>query len=160
MAQAPTVDIIGLRALNRDIKRMCGDQAGPLFAAMREAGRLAAQPVAAAVREAYPQDGGQYDKHPGRLAGSVRVSATRSGAGVRVGNKGTVPYAGAVDFGGYPPKKSTAYPFISAGRYLYPTAQNENLAATAGHLYTEAAQKAFDNFGWTNKTTNAGSVHD
>jgi hypothetical protein len=65
-----------------------------------------------------------------------------------------------VDFGGYPPKKSTAYPFISAGRYLYPTAQNENLAATAGHLYTEAAQKAFDNFGWTNKTTNAGSVHD
>jgi hypothetical protein len=131
---------------------MCGDNAGPLFAAMREAGREAAEPVAAAVREAYPQRSGD-------LAGSVRVTATRTGAGVRVGTA-KVRYAGSVDFGGYPPKKSTVYPYIGTGRYLYPTAQNMDLASKAGQTYTEAAQKALDGFDWTNATSNPEAVHD
>ena len=52
----------------------------------------------------------------GRLAGSVTVDRTSSGANVSIGNEGT-PYAGWIEFGG-----TRGRPYISEGRYLYPVA--------------------------------------
>jgi hypothetical protein len=138
----PTVDVIGLRALVRDANRLCAD-AGPLNASLSEAGREAASPVAEQVR-------GEYPSISGDLVATVRVTATRSGAAVRVG-RAKVPYAGAVDFGGYPGDRE----FITSGRYLYPAA--EALASEAATLYAEAAQRGIAAFAWTNE---GGTPHD
>jgi hypothetical protein len=132
----PTVDVIGLRALLRDANRLCAD-AGPLNAALSQAGKTAAAPVAEQARGDYPEVSGD-------LAGSVRVTGTRSGAAVRVG-RASVPYAGPYDFGGWPKGRQ----FIPTGRVLWPAASQ--LASEAATLYSEAAQHAFDSFGWTNE---------
>jgi hypothetical protein len=137
--------VVGLRALVRDANRLCAD-AGPLNTALKAAGRAAAEPVAAQTRSSLPDVTGQ-------LKGSVRVGATRSGASVRMGGS-TVPYAGPVEFGGYPGNR----PFHSEGRYLFPAART--WASTSAELYSAAAQRAFDSFGWSNETTNAQAVHD
>ena len=55
----------------------------------------------------------------GRLAGSVTVDRTSSGANVSIGNEGT-PYAGWIEFGG-----TRGRPYISEGRYLYPVALDD-----------------------------------
>jgi hypothetical protein len=145
VAQAPTVAVIGLNALNRDIKRAT-DNAGPIYAVMSQAGRSAADPVAAQARGSYPSV-------TGRLASDVRVTATRSGAAVRVG-RSSVPYAGPVDFGGWPEGRQ----FMTNGRYLFPAASS--LASEAAQLYDEALQRGFNDFNWTNTTNEAGSVRD
>jgi hypothetical protein len=141
----PTVDVVGLRALVRDANRLCAD-AGPLNKALSAAGRVAAEPVAAATRSALPDV-------TGHLKGSVRVGATRSGASVRMGSA-AYPYAGPVEFGGYPGNR----PYHGSGNYLFPAART--WASTSAELYSAAAQRAFDNFGWSNETTNAQAVHD
>jgi hypothetical protein len=141
----PTVDVVGLRALVRDANRLC-DDAGPLNKALSAAGKQAVEPVAAQARSSYPQVSG-------RLAGSVRASGTRSGAAVRVGSA-ALPYAGPVDFGGYPAGRE----YVATGRYLFPAA--EQLASRAAELYGAGAQRAFDSFPWSNETTTAEAVHD
>jgi hypothetical protein len=151
MAQAPTVAVIGLKAFQRDVKRLTGD-AGPLNKACSAAGRTAAAPVAAATRSALPQVSG-------RLAGDVRVSATRSGASVRMG-RSSIRYAGWVEFGGHrhaPHESERAYD--SRGRYMFPAAVQ--LASSSARLYSAALAKAFDSFGWSNPAdAAAGAVHD
>jgi hypothetical protein len=151
MAQtAPSVDIIGLRALARDVKRMPDSAA--LLTAFREAGRMAADPVATAIRSALPRSD---TEHAGRLAGDVRTNATRTGAAIRVGRK-TVPYAGPVEFGAWPRGR----PFVATGRYIYPTAQGANLSMQALRTYSDAMQAVLDRYDWTNKTLNPEAVHD
>ena len=145
MAQAPTVAVVGLRALMRDVNKL-SDNAGVLNKEMSAAGRTAAQPVAQATSTAVP-------RKSGRLAGSVRVGATRSGASVRMGTA-AVPWAGPVEFGGWPQTRE----YLSDGRYLFPAAKS--LAEQAAELYSEAAQRALDTFAWTNQTTDAEGVHD
>jgi hypothetical protein len=142
---APTVGVIGMKALRRDITKLSAD-AGPLNKALADAGRIAAQPVAAAVRESVPRD-------TGTLAGDVRVLASRTGASVRMG-RASVPYAGPVDFGGWPEGRD----FIPTGRYMYPAATP--LAETAATDYANGAQRALDAFPWSNETNNAEAVHD
>jgi hypothetical protein len=141
----PTVDVVGLRALVRDANRLCED-AGPLNTALKAAGRAAAEPVAAATRSSL------HDV-TGHLKGSVRVGATRAGASVRMGSA-ALPYAGPAEFGGYPGDR----PYHGSGNYLFPAART--WASTAAELYSAAAQRAFDNFAWSNETTSAGAVHD
>ena len=140
MAAAPQVAVVGLRALNRDLNRIVDDR-GPLNKAMADAGRRAAQPVADAARAALPHVSG-------RLAGDVRVTASRSGAAVRMGRK-SLPYAGWVEFGGkrHRPHESQR-PFIKTGRYLFPAARQ--LAATSAQLYAEATTEVFARYPWTN----------
>lgn len=145
MAQVPTVGIVGMKTLRRDITRLTGD-AGPLNKALSDAGKQAAQPVAAASLETLP-------RVSGTLAGTVRVSGTRSGASVRMG-KAKVPYAGAVEFGGWPEGRE----YLADGRYLFPAAHA--LADTVGTTYSAATQKALDAFGWSNETDSAEAVHD
>lgn len=137
------VDVLGLRALMRDLKRLADPRAGDLAAALAQAGRQAAQPVADAVRSAYPSKSG-------RLAGSVRVTGSRSGAAVRVGRK-NVAYAGPVDFGGYPGDR----PYIASGRYLYPAMLAQQTQVVAA--YQQAVTAAVNQFDWTNTGT---AAHD
>jgi hypothetical protein len=150
MATDPQVAVVGLRALNRDLNRALDDR-GPISKAMSQAGRTAAEPVAAAVRGALPHVSGT-------LAGDVRVNATRTGATVRMGRK-TVPYAGWIDFGGtrHSPHESTR-DFVRTGRYLFPAAAG--LAPKVAGLYSAALTEAFDTFPWENTTSNGESVHD
>jgi hypothetical protein len=93
--------------------------------------------VADAVRSAYPQG------RTGRLRGSVRVTASKTGAAVRAGRK-SVPYAGPVDFGGYPQGRQ----YIPNGRYLYPAMEQHQAQAAAA--YEAAITRAVASFSWTN----------
>jgi hypothetical protein len=146
MAQAPEVQVVGLRALMRDLARAANPDAGALLDAMKKAGRTAVEPVAAAVQSTVP-------KASGALSGSVRVSATRTGAAVRMG-RASVPYAGPVDFGGWPDDRE----YIAGGRYLFPAA--EGLAPKSAQLYNDGMQRALDSFNWTNTTSDGAAVHD
>lgn len=145
MAQAPQVAVVGLSALKRDFARL-GADLGPLNKALSHAGQVAAEPIAAATRGSVPHASGS-------LTGSVRVTASRSGAAVRMG-RASVPYAGPVDFGGWPGERE----YIASGRYLFPAA--ESLADKAAALYAQGTQNALDMFDWTNETPDAGAVHD
>ncbi len=149
MAQQPEVAIVGLKALLRDVKKMSGSN-GALNKALSAAGRHAVEPVAAMARGALPQD-------TGRLAGDVRVTATRSGAAVRMG-RSNLRYAGWVEFGGTrrAPHVSTR-DYNPRGRYLFPAAVQ--LASVAAQRYSDATQAALDNFAWTNSGTGT-SVRD
>ena len=138
--------MVGLKALRKDIDRLATEQGGQVARALVDAGRAAAEPVAAAARQSLPRD-------TGTLAGDVRVSATRTGAAVRMGRK-AVPYAGPVEFGGWPEGRE----FEAGGRYLFPAAAH--LAEVAASVYAVGVQRALDAFNWTNDTDNAGAVHD
>ena len=139
--------IVGLKALAKDLARMSDPRAGIMLKAMARAGKESMDPIANAVRSAYPSI-------TGGLRGSVRTTGSRSGAAVRAGSKAKVPYAGPVDFGGYPGER----PFIKDGRYLYPTAKS--LLEAAVHRYEQAIEQVCSDTQWTNMTSNAGSVHD
>jgi hypothetical protein len=150
MAVAPQVALVGLSSLRRDMAKLTGN-AGPLVDAMKKAGAIAAEPVAATARGDLPQ-------LTGRLAGDVRVSATKTGASVRMG-RASLRYAGWVEFGGTRrvPHTSTR-PYDPRGRYLFPAAVS--MAARSADLYSAEITKALDGFTWTNETNDPGAVHD
>jgi hypothetical protein len=141
MAQAPQVQVVGMKALSRDLGKMTGPN-GPLLKGLQQAGRQAAEPVAAATRAGLPQN-------TGRLAGDVRVSATRSGAAVRMGRP-SIRYAGWVEFGGTRkvPHTSTRQ-YQALGRYMFPRARE--LAGTVAARYSAATAKVLESYGWTNQ---------
>jgi len=146
----PVVAVVGLNALKRDLVRAAGDR-GPINAAFSAAGTKAIEPVAAAARAAVPHDSGE-------LAGTIRVTGSRSGGTVRMGNAGH-RYAGWVDFGGTRKRPHIAErPYLTDGRYLFPAARGLSGAALAA--YTPALQSALDAMAWTNTTTEGSSVHD
>ena len=147
MAPAPLAQVVGLRALIKDLNKMTDPRAGDMIKAMARAGKSSMDPIAEAVRAAYPSVSGG-------LRGSVRSSGTRTGAAVRVGSKAKVPYAGPVDFGGYPGER----PYISDGRYLYPTAKT--LLGAAVHAYEQAVGHVCESFPWSNSTSSPGGVHE
>jgi hypothetical protein len=147
---APVVGIVGAKALRKDLGRLADDVTGPLYQAMKQAGRDAAEPVAAATRQALPHVSGT-------LAGDVRTSGTRTGAAVRMG-RASVPYAGWVEFGGTRPDGSER-PFIPTGRYLFPAARG--LAEQAARAYSENLARLFERSDlWTNTTSDGSAVHD
>jgi len=150
MATAPVVGVIGMKAFLRDVAKLSSDN-GPLLKQFRQAGMTAAEPVAAVTRSSLPQV-------TGRLAGDVRVSATKTGASVRMG-RGTVRYAGWVDFGGTRrnPRVSSR-PYDPRGRYLFPA--GVQLAAVSSRLYSEAVQRAVDGYQWTNPGSDGAEIHD
>ena len=146
MAAPPQVGIVGVKALVRDLKRIGDPQTGALLKDMREAGRAAITPVANEARSRVPQ-------LTGGLAGSVRVSATRTGASVRMGSK-KVLYAGPVEFGGYPAGRE----FVATGRYLFPAARD--LAPAAARDYEAAINATFARYPWTNGGNQPEGIHD
>jgi bacteriophage HK97-gp10 putative tail-component len=150
MAQTPTVAVVGMKAFMRDVVKMSGPQ-GELTKAMVAAARSAAEPVAAVTRSSLPQT-------TGRLAGDVRVTASRSGAGVRMG-RSSLRYAGWVEFGGTrrAPHESVRE-YDSRGRYLFPAALS--MAPQAAQRFETAATKALEAYRWTNESTDPGGVRD
>ena len=147
---APTVAVVGMSALRRDVTRMTA-QGGALNAALVKAGLAAVAPVADAARASIPQVSG-------RLAADVRTSATKTGGAVRMG-RASLRYAGWVEFGGHrkAPHPSTRQ-FEPRGRYLFPAALT--LATAVANRYDQAVTQALNSFQWTNETTDAAGVHD
>ena len=149
----PVVGVVGMKALSRDIAKLAEDERSPLYAAIKQAGLTAANPVAARTRGAIPQN----DRSSGRLMRDVRVSATRTGAAVRMG-RASIPWAGWVEFGGDRPDGSSR-DYIPTGRYLFPAAHD--LGPEAGRLYSDAINHALNASGvWTNTTSDGSQVHD
>jgi hypothetical protein len=146
VAGAISAEVVGIRALTKDLLKLADDHSGTLLPYLQEAAMAAMQPGAEAVRGALPSVSG-------RLRGSVRVRRNRTGATVIEGGEGVL-YAGPVDFGGYPESR----PYLPNGRYLFP--QMERVTARAESIYTKAVQQALDRIQWTNETTNAGAIHD
>ena len=68
--------------------------------------------------------------------------------------RASTPYAGPVDFGGYPGDR----PYLAGGRYLFPAAGA--LAGEAASTYAAATQRALDAFAWSNQTSNPEGIHD
>ena len=142
MPQQAEVDVVGLRALARDIAR-AGDIASPLNKVLKDAGLTAVSPIGGAVQAAIPQVE-TLDHEAGAMAGTVRIWSTRTGAGVREGTAG-LPYAGPMEFGGWPRGRQ----FVTNGRYLFPAAGQ--LADQAAQLYSDALTRGFASFPWTNE---------
>ena len=150
MAQAPTVAVVGWKTVMKEVVAMSGPQ-GDLTKAMIAAARSAAEPLAAVTRSSLPQDSG-------RLSGDVRVSASRSGANVRMG-RASLRYAGWVEFGGT--RKAPHYSsreYHPKGRYLFPAAVSMGPAA-AGR-FERAATAALAAYRGQNETSDPGAVHD
>lgn len=154
MSQQALAQVIGLKALMKDVDGLCKNERSALFAAMKKAGYAAVQPIVGRTRGSLPVGTASRGHRSGALAGSLRVSAYRSGAAVRMGSK-SVPYAGPVDFGGYPGER----PYMPNGRYLFPAAEGE-----AHRAVTEYSNAINDLFGrtaiWTNTSANPEAVHD
>jgi hypothetical protein len=154
VAQAPTVDVVGLKALMRDLAKASDDRAGVVANYMKDAGRRVANPVANVARTAMQIDTTEGRRGP-HLTGNIRVSATRTGASIRMGSK-SVPWAGWVEFGGKRQRPHfSERPYLKDGRYLFPAARS--MAQSSAQLYSDAIAKAFDNFPWTNTS---GAPHD
>jgi hypothetical protein len=151
----PIVGVVGMAALRRDLNRLATDVSSPLYAAIQEAGRQAAEPVAQLTRSTLPREDRSTDA--GGLLDSVRTSGTRTGAAVRMGSP-KVPWAGWVEFGGHRPDGS-ARQFVASGRYLFPAARQ--LAGTAAESYSAAIGRVLNtDTVWTNTTNDGGAVHD
>ena len=158
---AALVKIDGLTALRKDVDRMTKDDKGPLFNAMKRAGYAAVAPIVPAARSRIPRSARRPSRthRPDALANSIRASAYRSGAAVRMGGK-TAPQAGWMEFGGVrrQPHESTRE-YVQTGRYLFPAARD--LSAKAADEYTRAIGEVFGSGRvWTNTTDNPAAVHD
>jgi hypothetical protein len=150
MAQAPIVQVAGLKSLVRDMKKL-GAPGGDLLKALQQAALHSGDPVAAMTRASLPQVSG-------RLANDVRVSATRTGASIRMG-RATVRYAGWIEFGGTrrAPHESVR-DYQALGRYMFPAARS--LAPSVAASYQRGATAAIAQFRWSNTTVAPSSVHD
>jgi hypothetical protein len=147
MAKPVTVGVLGLAALRRDIARLTESSSSPLLEGLRRAGLAAAEPVAAATRAALP-------RFSGTLAGDVRVTASRTGATARMG-RGRVPYAGPVEFGGYPGDRE----YLARGRYMFPAAQA--LAEASARAYSDQVARVLERADvWTNTSSSPANVRD
>lgn len=89
-----TIRVEGLAALGRAFRR-AGDERLPV--SLKAAGAEVAEVVAESARGRAPVGSGR-DPHPGRLAGTIRVSSTLRGAAVLAGGART-PYAPPIHWG-------------------------------------------------------------
>jgi hypothetical protein len=139
----PMVKVDGLKQLTRDIKRLSDVDTKVVGKALRDAGRRAAEPVAAAGRSALP-------RRSGRLSGTVRTRQAQTGYGVVFGNKAK-PYAGWVEFGGHREQPhASSREYVRDGRYVFPAAATQHDRSIA--LYAEAMGDVIDRFAWTGPT--------
>ena len=159
MAAGPVVEVVGMRAVIRDLAKATDPRAGELIKVMQQAGRQVAQPIAAAARSAVPHDSGRANPDGVSLASDIRVTASRTGAAVRAGRKGRLAYAGWIEFGGTRRRPHpSARQFVSAGRFLFPAARGR--AAQTARAYEDALQRGLDSLPWTNPGSTAEGVHD
>lgn len=159
MAQQALASIVGIKALMKDVDKLCKDERSALFAAMKRAGYAAVSPIVTRTRGELPHSERRSSRthRPGALAASARATGYRSGAAARMGST-KVPYAGWVEFGGSRPDGSRR-PFVQQGRYLFPSALNQ--AGHAAELYSKAINEVFGRTAvWTNAKDTPEAVHD
>lgn len=145
-AKTISTEVVGIKALTEDLLKLANDHSSQLLPYLQQAAQRALTPTADTLRSTLPH-------RSGRLAGSVRVAKTRTGARISEGSDDVI-YAGPVDFGGYPPPR----PYLANGRYLFPVVQSTT--AQAERIYNQAVSQALGRIHWTNETTDAGAVHD
>ncbi|WP_411144970.1 hypothetical protein [Streptomyces sp. x-80] len=110
---AYTVRVKGMREMQRNIRRL---RSRELNNSVRAANKAAAEVVKPAAESTAPKgrrdakSGRRYK--PGKLAKSVKVTASGKGAAIKAGSAARVPYAGAIHFG-YPKRH------IRPNRFLY-----------------------------------------
>ena len=144
----PVVDVIGARALRRDLQRL-GEAGGAILEEIKVAGRTAAEPVVTKARSAWPISDLAHAHH----ADSLRVIGVKTGATVAEGGR---RYGGTgwLEFGG-----NRGRDYIPAGRFLFPAAAG--LAPVVAELYSAGVQKALDlGSSWTNTTSEAKAVSE
>jgi len=108
----------------------------------REAYRLAD-----VVRTAMPHDSGL-------MAGSVTVTKEEGRVGVGFPDKGEVPYAGWIEFGGIREGGRNSWaerPYVPQGRYLFPVAMSASPQLVAAG--TDVANKEIGGFHWKTPKT-------
>ncbi len=96
---APRVEITGAKELRAAMRRMNADMTD-----LTETNRAAAQPVLNHALDVVPRG------ISGALAGSIKISATRTRVQIRAGGR-MVPYAGPIHFG-WPAHNIAPQPFL------------------------------------------------
>lgn len=124
------IELVGAAQAAADLRRW-GAQLGP---AVGEKAEPFGHRVADTTR-------GRVPHISGRLAGSIESTRDEPEA-VAVGYDGSVPYDGWVEFGG-----TRGRPYVSEGRYLYPTA--EEMADDFERVATDAANDSVRSFHWS-----------
>lgn len=110
MSVPEPIKIGGLREFQRALKQMDGESQKQLRVVLNRA----AETVASGASRRVP-------RRTGRAAASLRAMSSQREARVMGGSK-KVPYYGWLDFGGRIGRdKSQRRPFITGGRYMYPT---------------------------------------
>lgn len=134
----PQIDISGIRDFQRQLKQMDAD----LPKMLRVVHNGAADLVVARARPKVPT-------RTGAAAGSLKARSSQREGRVAAGGR-RAPYFPWLDFGGrVGPADSVERPFLTEGRYVYPTVRENNaeiqevmssgladLAATAGLVIT------------------------
>ena len=127
--QDVTVEVIGGAEAMADLRRWA-DQLGPAVAAK---GQTLGEQLAGRVR-------GKVPVLTGALADTAESTATPEGFTLQLG--GDLPYAGWIEFGG-----SRGRPYVSEGRYLYPTAQEGEPEFLS--LADDTADDTIGRFSWS-----------
>lgn len=109
MAETQALRVVGLKELGQKLRAM---EAG-----LQKEIPKAFKPVVASLAD---RSRSALPSRTGTLRGSVRPFATQKRFGLRVGSK-RVPYAGPVEFGGWPPGRS----FVRGGRFMFPLVEKE-----------------------------------
>jgi len=110
MSVPEPIKIAGLREFQRALKTMDGESQKQLRVVLN----TAADTVAAGAARRVP-------RRTGKAAASLRAMSSQREARVMGGSK-KAPYYGWLDFGGRIGRdKSQRRPFVSGGRYMYPT---------------------------------------
>jgi hypothetical protein len=126
MPVRPQIQLVGYKALRRDLRQF-GDEA---VAMLKQVNKEAADMVADTARPNIPV-------RTGRLAGTLRTTGTTRGGVVRLGRK-AVPYAGPIHFG-WPNRPNQAKAWrggpIAPNPFLYEAADKRVADVVA--LYNE-----------------------
>ena len=132
MAQTARVEVVGIDDLARGNTELAANIAKRAETEMEKVAEGVASKVA-----------GMVPRVSGALAGSI-TSGTEDGAAV-VGIGAGIAYAGWIEFGG-----TRGRPYISEGRYLYPTALGAEDLVVAAAL--EAAKEEIEEMVWPRPT--------
>ena len=104
------VEVTGLKELNKAFKKVDAD----LSKELKTGFKAIAESIAVKVRSKVP-------RLSGKAASSYKARGTQKGGGIAFGGT-KAPYTPWLDFGGKVGRnKSIERPFITQGRYLYPT---------------------------------------
>lgn len=128
------VEFEGIGKFKKALKSVADDLPRELQAEFKEVAVFIAGQIASVVPRG----------ESGKARASVKPRATQTGASIRAGGA-SAPYMPWLDYGGKVGRnKSIVRPFISTGRYVYPTilGEREVIESAAEHAIVSVAKKA------------------